>query len=422
MGEAIIVVGLGFGDEGKGSIVDYLVRKHEATMVVRYNGGAQAAHHVETPEGRRHTFAQFGAGTLVPGCRTHLSQHVLINPLNMLKELDHLKQLGETDALQRTTIDVRSVVITPWHVATNRAREMARGADRHGSCGQGVGEARADQLAGHPTIYARDLAAPRTLLGKLRQLQEAKLAVLNEIGTLRPETIDTLSDVGLCRFLVDRYRVIADRVFDEAYLDGYVHGRATVVFEGAQGVLLDEVYGFPPHNTWTDTTTDNALGLLEQHGHTGTVRRIGVTRAYATRHGAGPFPTENGILTEELQDRTNGWSPWQGELRVGHFDRALIDYAIEACPVDEIAVTCMDKFKRLPKDNWRHGVGYMLDGEERLLSVEDPAGVADVLQRGTPIVVAAGRTRVDYRQVFQRHNLPVSIWSYGPTAEDKLTR
>ena len=110
MQQAILTVDLGFGDAGKGSIVDFLTREYRAHTVVRYNGGAQAGHRVVTPAGAEHVFAQFGSGTLA-GAATHLSRFMLVEPLAMRAEADHLHRLG-VDAFDRTTIDARARVIT----------------------------------------------------------------------------------------------------------------------------------------------------------------------------------------------------------------------------------------------------------------------------------------------------------------------
>jgi adenylosuccinate synthase len=142
---AIFVAGLGFGDEGKGSIVDALTRKHQADLVVRFSGGAQAAHHVVTDDGREHCFAQFGSGTLA-GASTHLSRFMLIDPLALVKEAEHLKQIGVVDPFERLTIDPRAPIITPYHRAMNRLRELSRGRQRHGSCGVGIGELASDMM------------------------------------------------------------------------------------------------------------------------------------------------------------------------------------------------------------------------------------------------------------------------------------
>src|SRR5687768_225602 len=152
--ETFAVVGLGYGDEGKGTVVDYLTRKHTAHTVVRFNGGAQAAHNVVTPDGKHHTFAQFGSGTLA-GARTHLSRFMLVNPLDLFNEARHLESLGIADPLQLVTISPDALVTTPLHVAANLIRELQ---NQHGSCGKGIGETQrtADDL-GDAALRVSDL-------------------------------------------------------------------------------------------------------------------------------------------------------------------------------------------------------------------------------------------------------------------------
>src|SRR5215213_5251193 len=147
MHHAFLTVDLGFGDAGKGSIVDFLTHEHAAHTVVRYNGGAQAAHRVVTAGAnpREHVFAHFGSGTLA-GAATHLSRFMLLDPLAMLAEEQHLRELGVDDAFERTTIDEQALVLTPFQRAVNRLRELARGDARHGSCGMGIGETMVDYL------------------------------------------------------------------------------------------------------------------------------------------------------------------------------------------------------------------------------------------------------------------------------------
>src|SRR5215210_8082512 len=123
---AIVLVGLGYGDEGKGAWTDFLARTEPVHTVVRFNGGAQAGHNVVAPDGRHHTFAQFGSGTLVRGVNTHLSRFMLVNPLGLLREDAELRALGVTDALARLSIDREALVTTPFQVAANRLRELAR--------------------------------------------------------------------------------------------------------------------------------------------------------------------------------------------------------------------------------------------------------------------------------------------------------
>ncbi|MFE9242103.1 adenylosuccinate synthetase [Nocardiopsis sp. NPDC006938] len=433
--EHTIVVDLGFGDAGKGVTVDLLCAGGGYGAVVRANGGAQAGHNVVTPDGRHHTFAQFGAGTLAPGgpVPTHLSRFVVVDPFALAAEAEHLAGLGVADPFSLVTVDRRALVSTPWHAAANRARERARGRDRHGSCGMGVGETAAYALEypdDAPT--AGDCATPAVLRRKLDLLAERLEPVLTApSGPDRPGggeaavsgagAAERLPDPGVC---VEAYRAFADRVelVDERYLPRLL-ARTPVVFEGAQGVLLDEWHGFHPYTTWSTTTSVNPLALLAEAGMEGRARRLGVTRTFATRHGAGPLVTEDALLTERLADRHNRTGPWQGGFRVGHLDLVALRYALEATEgVDALVVTHADAPARLGRDPlWC--VGYELaDGRP----VRMAPGTAPDLARQARLTGLLGAARPVLESVpgpvpatlADALGLPLEAVFSGPTRAD----
>ncbi|QLQ38723.1 adenylosuccinate synthetase [Micromonospora robiginosa] len=327
----VMVVDLGYGDAGKGTVVDALCATRPVHTVVRFNGGAQAAHNVVLRDGRAHTFAQFGAGTFRPGVRTHLARHVVVDPLALAAEADHLASVGVPDALDRLTVDSEALLATPYHRAANRARETARGADRHGSCGLGVGEAVAYGLA-HPDEAPRvaDCHEPAVLRRRLTALRDRLTAELGPLDA--PPVADCLP----------AFAAFADRVaiVDRSWLAGALRA-GTCVFEGAQGVLLDEWHGFHPYTTWSTTTFANAETLLAEAGMAGTAQRLGVLRVTTTRHGPGPLVTEDPALP--FSDPRNPANPWQGGFRFGHFDAVAHRYALEvAGGVDGLALTHLD--------------------------------------------------------------------------------
>ncbi|MBB5431461.1 adenylosuccinate synthetase [Nocardiopsis composta] len=346
--EHAVVVDLGFGDAGKGAVVDLLCARRRFGAVVRANGGAQAAHNVVAPDRRHHTFAQFGAGTLAPGgpVPTHLSRFAAVDPLALAAEAAHLASIGVADPFRLLTVDRRALISTPWHRAANRRRELARGRDRHGSCGMGVGETAAYALA-HPgdAPTAGDCADPGALRRKLRLLADRLAGDAPAVPA--PDPAGPAPDV---EEHVAAYRAFAAavRLVDESYLPRLLAAEP-VVFEGAQGVLLDEWHGFHPHTTWSTTTTANPLALLAEAGRPGDARRIGVVRTYTTRHGAGPLVTEDPVLAAALPERHNRSDPWQGPFRVGHFDAVAHRYALAATGgVDTLAVTHADAPGRAP--------------------------------------------------------------------------
>ncbi|WP_130406117.1 adenylosuccinate synthetase [Micromonospora violae] len=403
----VAVVDLGYGDAGKGTVVDWLCATRPVQTVVRFNGGAQAAHNVVLRDGRHHTFAQFGAGTFHPGVGTHLSRHVVVDPLALVAEADHLATVGVPDALDRLTVDGDALLATPYHRAANRARENARGADRHGSCGLGVGEAVAYGLA-HPDDAPRvaDCHHPALLRRRLTTLRDRLTA---ELGPLDAPPIEGC---------LPAFTAFAGRV---DIVDGNWLATAlrtgTCVFEGAQGVLLDEWHGFHPYTTWSTTTFANVDSLLAEAGQPGEVTRIGVLRLVTTRHGPGPLVTEDPALP--FADPHNPTNPWQGRFRFGHFDAVAHRYALAAAGgVDGLALTHLD----LAGPGLRICRRY--DSTDRLT----PGPPGD-LGRQAALTARLLRSRPVYddpptnwaEAVRAELGAPVVLTSHGPTADDKRT-
>ncbi|MFY2558547.1 adenylosuccinate synthetase [Corallococcus terminator] len=474
---AHVVVDLGFGDAGKGTLTDWLVRRHDARLVVRFNGGAQAGHNVVTDDGRHHTFSQLGAGTFVPGVATHLAHSTVFHPLALHVEAQYLADSGVPDGLARVTVSERARVITPFHQAVGRLRELGRGENRHGTCGVGVGETVRDALA-HPeaTVLAGDLCRPAVLLRKARAAQErlrAEAADLRQSTPghpdaarerLRAEFADVrlaalghpdaapelalLEDSDIPARWVEAVRVIRpeQRVVGDDWLGDRLRQGHTV-FEGAQGVLLDEWRGFHPHTTWSTCTFDPALALLREQGFDGDVHRLGVLRAYATRHGEGPFPSEEPSLAPSVPEPHNTAEGWQGGFRVGAFDAVLGRYALEVCGgVDSLAVTHVDRLTphwsvcsayHAPPGAQDHEALVVRDGDGRITALR-PGGAQDLawqarltraLARCAPerTTLALGDTTDTRTQRFiawveTTLGVRVSVTSQGPRARDKRAR
>lgn len=390
MNKAYIVAGLAFGDEGKGTTVEYLVRQHNAKLVVRYNGGPQAGHNVVLSNGIHHTFSQFGSGSFVNGVRTHLSRFMLVNPLNMELEAWHLRsECGISDIWERTTVDGDCIIITPMHKAVNRLEELARGVHKHGTCGQGVGRAREDHLQyGDRVLFAKDLADPKVLREKLQFILDISRKQAEPFASLPPckTLVEVLYTFDAVSFCMSAYKHWPAKVVDGSYLPDLLSKTECSVFEGAQGMMLDEKWGTAPHNTWTDCTFNNAIELIKD---TCAIERVGVLRAYFTRHGAGPFPTENFDLTARLTEEHNCNDGWQGQFRCGHLDVMTVKYALSVSGgVDFIVLTNLDR------DEW--------------FTVQ------------TPWCETHGAT-VFPEVLSAMLEVPIPVVSYGPTFESKKT-
>ena len=358
------VLGLGFGDCGKGRFIDHLARRWQARVIVRFNGGPQAGHNVvEMPEigaPRHHTFAQFGSAMFLKDTRTVLLDPMLVDPVAFLSEASQLGRVGVGDAIPRTTIDGACRVITPYHRAAGRLREIARGAARHGSCGAGVGETvRHSLLRPDLTLRYRDLfpidgarrVALREHLARIRADLWEDLAGQSP----DPEALKCLPDAAA--FHIDDLPAdwinLANSVARacpparEDMLHDLLTEGGTVLFEGAQGILLDEWRGFHPHTTWSSTGTRSVEAAIGRLGIHTRVCHLGAMRAYPTRHGEGPFPTEDPTLNPFLPEPHNSGQGWQGAFRRGHPDAVLLGYALESIgPLDGLLVSHLDVFDR----------------------------------------------------------------------------
>jgi adenylosuccinate synthase len=441
-GGARIVVDLAFGDCGKGAIVDFLTREHNdrngrPPLVVRFNGGPQAGHNVVTPRGEQHTFAQFASGTLVPGALTLLSRFMLIEPYALLNEAAHLREVGVGDALRRLIVDRNCMIITPPQQAANRLRELARD-DAHGTCGMGVGEAMADSIE-HPELVlrARQLGDRAAVAAKLRAVRDLKLAQLRDFisslaGTPRArQAIETLQNTSWVDVAIDNYAWLAEQItiVNDRTARDMIRASRNVIFEGAQAVLLDENHGFHPHTTWSTTTFANAELLLDEVDFPHARRRLGVLRSYFTRHGPGPFVTDDPSFIEKLPEPHNDARGWQGNFRVGPFDAVAARYALAvAGGVDEIALTHLDRLASLPPDIC---TAYERDGEViRDIPRCDPGdfvgreALTARLKRCRPVYTPIDtRDAERFLKTIERElNVRVALTSHGPTAAEKRRR
>lgn len=422
----IAVVGLFFGDEGKGTIVDYLVRKIGAKRVGRYCGGAQALHHVHLPDGTIHGFSQFGAGTFA-GAKTELNKDVIVNPHAMNVEALTLSQKGISSPLELIKIDPRCLVTVAHHVYLGRLIELYRGDKRHGTTGMGVGETLQLHRDGL-SITVGDLKNPDKdiLLSKLNEMS-LFLRESAEAGNFEPPSIS--NEVVLSELLEWAQNV------DISLIDW--DDNPPEILEGSQGTLIDPRYGFSPYVTKTNVSADAARASCKNP-----ISVLGVIRAYGTRHGRGPFPSERDLswLREGEDNQTNDW---QESFRVGHLDPLLLDYALEVGGrVDNLAITCMDRV-RFPtlavgsywdtkqtslKDFTEAGQYFLMDSVGgNIIKIYPYYPNRDSLtkylsrvEEGAMQILLNEDSIIDTVQTLPSAKLPVRIISRGPTHEDKM--
>ena len=341
---ADIVIGAGYGDEGKGLTTDWLcARTSKPALGVRFNGGAQAGHTVQTANGTRHVFGHFTSATL-GGSPTYLSRFFVCHPIAFRNEYNALKTLGVTPEVN---IDPRAMVTTPYDIMVNHAVERARADARHGSCGMGFGETIEREEQGI-SLRAGDLWRPNAVRTQLRTIRDSYLPKRLAALGLAPIAVELLDDAILERYIEDTSEMTTRSVACELEPLARTHH---LVFEGAQGLMLDMDYGEFPHVTRAHTGIRNAATLALETGHR-TLKVTYVTRSYVTRHGAGPLANEApGPPASGIVDPTNVPNPWQHTLRFGHLDIDVLRKAINTDLAEhraqitkgQIMVTCIDQ-------------------------------------------------------------------------------
>lgn len=406
------VIDLGFGDAGKGVVVNRLCAEGDVGVVVRFNGGCQAQHNVVTDDGRHHTFSQFGSGTF-QGMPTYLASPVMVEPMSMLVEADALERtLGGIDPMRETWVSPECRLTTPYHWLVNRWQEDRRGVGRHGSCGRGVGmtaEYALDNPQAHPTVG--DLAHVPTLNYKLDMLEAWAIVATNgELVGHMPSRDDLLSQY---KVWLERAKLADGGVMFELCGDD-----KRMVFEGAQGVLLDEHWGFHPHTTWSTVTPDWVRELCESP-YGGELEVMGVTRAYTTRHGAGPFVAEDRGLN--LPEAHNKREHYQGAWRVGHFDLPAIQYGARCAQIDSVYVTHIDT--ALAEPDLRVCTRYEHDGEEMRilphLSYNLVAREAQTIALGECVGVLERRPYIGWGEsISELLGIPLAGVGIGPRTSD----
>jgi adenylosuccinate synthase len=390
-----VVIGANLGDEGKGLITDFLVRQNEGqTVNIRYCGGAQAGHTVVEHGGRRHVFHHFGAGTFA-GATTYLSRFFIVNPIVFNKEFLDLRDLG---IRPKIIMDNDCFLTTPYDILINEIAEDARGSNRHGSCGCGINET--VERCEHNEEFKLTVGdiVTEDFDKKLKRIRDCYVwERLDQLGIsavnipLKYQEFLASSDI-FTRYCNDASLLVNHGLNTHTVrllLKNFDHA----VFEGAQGLMLDEEYNFFPHVTRARTGISNVTRLLYELKMSVTIPEIVyVTRTYMTRHGNGPLPFET---TEkpysDIVDNTNLDNKFQGSLRFGLLDvsrlRDDIQSDLEEAPsanVVSIAMTCLDQCDT---------VRFILKNEELSMVKEN---FIEYLS--------------DYLQ------LPVKYVSYGPTA------
>lgn len=312
----MIIVGLNFGDEGKGLTTSFLCSQTKKTLVVRFNGGQQAGHTV-VYNNKRHIFSSFGSGSL-QGIPTYWSTYCTFYPTAFLNEYK---------LLDNPTIYVNPLcpVTTPFDVEFNKITEKEK---KHGSVGVGFGST-IQRHENHYKLFVQDLFHESVLLAKLKNIQAYYKNILS-VHSLEIE------------LFLEAVKQVKEIIIpsNDSILNDY-----NPIFEGAQGILLDMDFGFFPNVTRSNTTSKNALDLFPSQ------EIYYVTRSYLTRHGNGFLPNEKKLNLINNENETNKRHEFQGEFRTAELNIDLLNYALDCDNhfshglKKNLIITCTDQFK-----------------------------------------------------------------------------
>jgi adenylosuccinate synthase len=348
----VVVIGAQWGDEGKGKITDLLSRS--ADVVVRYQGGVNAGHTVVV-QGQTFKLHLIPSGILYPDTDCMIGSGTVIDPQVLIGEMDQLEKLGIS--LDRLMISETAHVTMPYHRMIDQASEERRGEHRIGTTGRGIGPTYADKSE-RTGIRMLDLLDPETLRKKLHWTVNYKNVILEKLYNLAP--LDPEEVIVQYEQYAQRLRPhVVDcslRIY-EAFKQ-----RRNILFEGAQGTLLDLDHGTYPYVTSSNPVAGGAC-VGAGVGPTMLDRVIGVAKAYTTRVGEGPFPTElHGETGEILCDRGAEFGTTTGrKRRCGWFDAVIGRYAVRINGIDCLAITKLDVLDTLPEI--KVCVAYEVDGK-----------------------------------------------------------
>jgi len=371
MGKNIVVLGTQWGDEGKGKVVDLLTE--QAKAVVRYQGGHNAGHTLII-EGKKTVLHLIPSGILRDGVQCVIGNGVVLSPEALLEEVSELEEQG-VPVVDRLKISVACSLLLPYHVAIDQAREKKRGKKAIGTTGRGIGPAYEDKAA-RRGLRAGDLCYPERLSQRLKALADYHNFQLEQYYHEDPIPYeDVLQKLNIMAQKIKP--MLADTM---QLLNEYHRHDETILFEGAQGSLLDIDLGTYPFVTSSNTTA-GAVTTGTGFGPCYIDAVIGVTKAYVTRVGAGPFPTElKDDVGEQLADRGKEFGATTGRARrCGWFDVPIMRRSVQANSLSGMVLTKLDVLDEL--ETIKICTGYRYQGEV----LETPPFALEALEACVPI-------------------------------------
>ncbi|RBO81974.1 adenylosuccinate synthase [Marinomonas aquiplantarum] len=424
MGKNVVILGTQWGDEGKGKVVDLLTE--DVAAVVRFQGGHNAGHTLVI-DGKKTVLHLIPSGILRDGVQCIIGNGVVLSPAALKKEVLELQEQG-VPAVDRLKISAACPLILPYHIALDQAREQAKGEKKIGTTGRGIGPAYEDKVA-RRAIRVGDLLDAERFAAKLKEVLEYYNFVLTQYHNVEAISYDEVYAEGLemAEFLRP---MVADTI---TLLHDLRKAGANIMFEGAQGSLLDVDHGTYPYVTSSNTTAGGAPAGTG-FGPLYLDYVLGITKAYTTRVGSGPFPTElfceNG---QRLGERGHEFGATTGRSRrCGWFDAVALRHAVQINSVSGICLTKLDVLDGF--DTVKVCVGYTdADGNPVAGSLVDSEGYEQAQPTyvelpgwsestvGAENFEALPKNAQDYiRYLEEQVGVPVDIISTGPDRNETI--
>ena len=419
----VAVVGAQWGDEGKGKIVDWLSER--ADVVVRFQGGHNAGHTLVI-DGKVYKLSLLPSGIVRPGKLSIIGNGVVVDPWHLAKEIEGLRSQGIVINRDNLRIAENATLILPLHRDLDKLREEAAGSAKIGTTGRGIGPAYEDKV-GRRAIRAIDLASPEELQRKIDRLLVHHNALLTGLGQPKLDGRQVCDELMAVRDAVLPYLDPVWHVLDEMR-----KARKRILFEGAQGILLDIDHGTYPYVTSSNTIAGQAANGSGM-GPSAVSYVLGIAKAYTTRVGSGPFPSELfDDVGERIGQRGHEFGTVTGrKRRCGWFDAVLVRQAIKTSGIQGIALTKLDVLDGF--EEIKVCVGYELDGKRIDLfpaSEEAQARVKPILEsfQGWKGTSAGARSWNDLpaqavkyvRYLEELIECPIALLSTSPERNDTI--
>jgi adenylosuccinate synthase len=396
---ATVLVGAQWGDEGKGRVADWLARESDATA--RYAGGDNAGHTVTVGE-QKFKLHLIPSGVIHPRMQCILGNGMVINPIRLVSELDMLAEQGIDISPRRIHVSARAHIITPGHLELDGAEERARGGESIGTTRRGIGPAYRDKAA-RTGLLAGEMTDPEGFADKVQAaVQQANRLLVDYYG------LEAVQTEGLAEQYCGAARRLASYVTDTTtLLHEMLEAGQRVLCEGAQGTLLDLDHGHYPYVTSSSATVGGALTGLG-FGPRYVDRVVGVAKAYCTRVGNGPFPTE---LNDETGERLRRAGAEYGTTtgrprRCGWLDAVVLHYAVRVNGLTELVLTKLDVLSGL--DELKIATAYDVDGKQMAAMPVDTSTVG----HARPIYETLPGWQADISGVHRLQDLPENARRY----------